>query len=370
MMSQDMLDAAKGLRVVHLPVYRDNPYQELLMHQLGDFGVDVIDGGGGGNFVRTALFKWKADILHFHWLHPYMIRESSMGTVIRATRFLAEVACLRRAGARVVWTVHNLKNHDNQHVALEAWFTRAFARLVHRFIVHCEAAGALVAERFRVIPDRITVVPHGNYMDRYRNTMSRAESRHLLGIPEADFVYLFLGRVQPYKGIEELISASSELHGSRLIIAGSADPQYERKLRAQLKPGQPVTFHFNFVPDAEVQRYMNASDIVVLPYRDILTSSGLVLAMSFGKACIAPMSGCIPELLGSGGFLYEAGDAKGLAQAMVNAKDQRHSLAAMGRANRLKAAEWTWSESAERTAMVYNLAMAPALNRKKLATAR
>ena len=59
-------------------------------------GVQIGLVVGGGNFFRTARFKWKADILHFHWVHPYILRPSRLGTVVRGTRFIAEVAALKR----------------------------------------------------------------------------------------------------------------------------------------------------------------------------------------------------------------------------------------------------------------------------------
>ena len=128
------------MTIVHLPVYQDNPYQRLLIGAQRKLGLEVIDGGGGGNFFRTALVRWKADILHFHWLHPYMIRPSTAGTVLRSLRLLVELSLLTIAGQRIVWTVHNLKNHDNRHVRLERWFTRCFARLASAIIAHSQTA--------------------------------------------------------------------------------------------------------------------------------------------------------------------------------------------------------------------------------------
>src|SRR5690348_5469587 len=101
------------MRVVHLPVYDDNAYQKLLMDAQRQLGIEAIDGGGGGNFFRTALTKWHADILHFHWLHPYLIRPGALATLLRSIRLILELIILKLVGQRIVWTVHNLKNHDD-----------------------------------------------------------------------------------------------------------------------------------------------------------------------------------------------------------------------------------------------------------------
>src|SRR6266478_3025797 len=133
-----------AMRVVHLPVYEDNPYQRLLMNAQNELGVETINGGGGGNFFRSALFRWKADILHFHWLHPYMIRPSALGTLLRSARLLIELSILKLFGLRIVWTVHNLSNHSGQHLVLERWFTKRFARMPAAIIAHSRLAAARI----------------------------------------------------------------------------------------------------------------------------------------------------------------------------------------------------------------------------------
>ena len=83
---------------------------------------------------------------------------------------------------------------------------------------------------------------------------------------------------------------------------------------------------------------------MVFPYRDILTSGGILLAMSFGKAIIAPMLGCIIDTLDySSSILYDTGEQDGLLKAMRKAGALNGQLHRMGKHN-LKLAErlpWT-----------------------------
>ena len=48
------------MKVVHLPIYCTDAYQPLLMKSLASHGVIAINGGGGGNFFRTGLFRLPA----------------------------------------------------------------------------------------------------------------------------------------------------------------------------------------------------------------------------------------------------------------------------------------------------------------------
>ena len=63
---------------------------------------------------------------------------------------------------------------------------------------------------------------------------------------------------------------------------------------------------------------MNAADVVVLPFAQVLTSSRrLTPALSFGKPVIAPRMGCLPELLTDDlGILYNPGDPQALGRAL------------------------------------------------------
>jgi glycosyltransferase involved in cell wall biosynthesis len=89
--------------------------------------------------------------------------------------------------------------------------------------------------------------------------------------------------------------------------------------RSELAGGDPrVRIDPRFVPANEVQVYLNAADIAVLPYRQITTSGAALLAFSFGLPVIAPAIGAFPNLVTSDrGMLYAPGD---LLEAMQKAQ--------------------------------------------------
>jgi len=345
------------IRVAHLPVYPENAYQPLLFSALAETGVQVIQGGGGGNFFRTARFKWKADILHFHWVHPYILRPGRLGTVVRGTRFIAELTALKRAGQRIVWTVHNLKNHERHQLGLEWFFTRQFVRLADAIIAHSQYAKKAAAEHFRIrVPERLVVIPHGNYIKQYGGRSDRRDARSRLGIDADAVVFLLFGRLHAYKGVIELLEAFSQIqHQAVLILAGPpADKQTEDLIESKCAALSSVIFHPRYVPDQEVSAYFSACDAVVLPYHDVLTSGSGILAMSLGKACIAPNIGSLPETFAAAGaLLYDAKKKDGLLDAMRAAIARKSDLGQMGAANLARAQEWSWERVAEQTRAVY-----------------
>ena len=97
---------------------------------------------------------------------------------------------------------------------------------------------------------------------------------------------------------------------------------------------------------------MNVADLVVLPFRSIFSSGSVMLAMSFGKAILAPELGCIPDILDhKGSILYDPEDKHGLLSSMTIAL--KKDLNTMGLYNFKLANEYNWSMVSKRLFKVY-----------------
>ena len=360
--------------IVHLPFYDNNPYQSALMENLDALGHTTIEGGGGGTFFGTALRSWKPDILHFHWLHPYLVGPGRAGTLKRSLTLLGQLNVLRARGTRIVWTAHNLKSHESADPALERALTRLFIRRCDAVIAHCEAAKAEVVAAFGVRPAKVWVVPHGNYIGAYPREVTREAARAEFGLAPDELVFGFVGQIRPYKGVLELIEAFEKLQQTtepplRLLIAGQPlDDAAGAAISARVKGNAAIRFDAGFVPDERLQFYLGASDVVVFPYRDILTSGAVLLAMSYERACLAPRRGCIAETLDEkGGFLYDPSAPDALLHAMQSALARRDELGPMGAHNLERARRWSWEYVARRTHEVYRYARSGARQRAAIA---
>lgn len=350
-------DAAR-LSVCMIPYCLDNPYQRELAHELRRHGATVTarDGLRGllaGRWGRRGTL----DVVHLHWLRMFQYRPL---VILRQLAFVGRLALLRRWGCGVVWTVHNLYGHEARHPWMERLIARAVARCATRLIVHSPGAVDLVAREFGLPNTRkIVVVPHGNYLGSYANSLSRADARRRLGVSPTGTVFLFLGKIRPYKGVRELVTTFQQFQPpeAELVIAGAPlNAEVEQEVRDTIQ-SPAVHFHPRFVADEEIQTYMNAADAVVLPYQDALTSGAVVLAMSFGKACIAARVGCIPDMIDDrGAFLFDPGRPEALRQALAAAHAARDRLPEMGQRNLERAREWSWERIARETAAVYRAA--------------
>ena len=317
------------MRVLIIPV-QSNPYQTLLADALRAQGVRVTLGDGPTRHpVAPVLLAWMRAgmprVVHLHWMHRYLkaIRGRRR---FAARRTLWELRILRRLGVRIVWTLHNIGDHDRHRDKLEMVFHRQLVELCDAVICHCAATRRLAIEAYGLRPevqDRLHVVPHGNYLGWYPDTIGRAEARAALGLGSSERVFLFLGQIRRYKGVEDLLQVFRQLDApdARLVVAGRADRDRTGERIALAAAEDPrVTVALGEVPDDRMQVYLRAADASVLPYKDVLTSGTAILAMTFGQPVVAPAIGCLPESLGSDGtILYDATAPDGLDAALRQA---------------------------------------------------
>jgi glycosyltransferase involved in cell wall biosynthesis len=202
----------------------------------------------------------------------------------------------------------------------------------------------------------VSVIPHPSYIGVYPSQVSRAHARRQLGLDDGDFVYLFIGGIRPNKGIETLIKTFHSLTGDHLhlVIAGksSGSSDYANRINESARTDTRIKVFDKFIPDSELQIYLNACDIVVLPFARILSSGSVMLALSFGRPVIAPAIGCLPETISpDSGLLYSPDDSASLEAALRQSLVL--NLTAMGYAGLRSIEPLTWSEMASKTKDVY-----------------
>ena len=348
-----------AVSVLFIPDYSDgNPYQSNLATAMS---MRVTYGDDSSRFpVCRAVLSGEVTVVHFHWLNLFFKGETRRDFLVSFGLFLLRLFVIRVSGVSVVWTVHNVRMHEPQYPRLERRFKRWFitSETCDRLIVHCEAVSDVVIDELGLPPevrDRIDVIPHGHYLDNYKNELDRAEARRSLELPQSSTVFLFFGLIRRYKGIDTLIDAfqKSSVSNGQLLIAGNpASEALESELTAQSKGDDRIHCLFEFVPDDEIQRYMNAADAVVLPYREITTSGSAVLAMSFGNALVVPSLGCLPELLDEeGAVFFDPTDDRGLIAALEAAAEC--DLKEMGRHNENSVRQYSWENIATQTERTY-----------------
>jgi beta-1,4-mannosyltransferase len=309
------------------PSFVTNPYQDLLYRECRANGIGPIRVRRDEQLTELLDLQRSGlpTILHLHWLH-LVLKDSSSAKEARrrADVFLRTVDAQRDAGSRLVWTVHNILPHESQFDDEEARLCGEVAARAD--VVHVMAARTpeLVAPYFSLPADRLLHVPHMSYVGAYEDRVSRLDARHELGLLPDELVYLVLGALRPYKGLPELLDAWGEVDRDaprRLVLAGAPSDEpgmAEVVERAAVDPR--IVLDARKIPAEEMQVFLRAADVAVLPYRRSLNSGALLLALTFGLPAIVPADSGLIELVDERyAMTFDPDAPRGLADALERA---------------------------------------------------
>ncbi len=339
------------IKVAFLPVYA-NPYQRLLAVALGGENVAVEFLGGLPSPGWLRAHAGDVAILHYHWLYGlYMTRAA---TPLQVWRFVARLRLAGRLGYRIVWTAHNVLPHRAPFPSLHTAIRRLMMRRADAVITHCDAGRRKLLALFpRHRP--VEVIPHGHYRDVYWPTLSRHEARQRLALPANNYVYLALGNIAAYKGLDNLATTFEQTAGpdDLLLIAGrDRDGRLVRRLTRVATADARIRVQVGEIPEEAMATYLTAADVMVAPFENILTSGSVMAALSLGRPVIVPSLGCLPELVTpAAGIVYDATDPAALGLALQAIK--RRDPAALSDGARQVAGGLGWDKIARRMAAVY-----------------
>ena len=237
----------------------------------------------------------------------------------------------RACGHRVVMTAHNVNaaQRDGRDSALNRLTLRIQYRLCEHVFVHTQRMREQLFAEYGIDADRVSVIPFGINDTTPQTAVTGAQARSKLGLASADRVLLFFGQIAPYKGLEHLVAALPNAFAAdpalRLVIAGKVKKgceDYWHGIRQSLNQhglGRRVMQRIEHVPDAEVELYFKAADVLVVPYVEIFQSGVPFLAYSFGLPVIASDVGALREdiIEGRTGFVCRPQDPPDLARTIA-----------------------------------------------------
>jgi len=321
------------------PLDRENPFQTLLTSRADEFGIVPIGMDRLADLDEPvglpSLVALRADgveiVLHLHWLARVLrgVTSEAEGRD-RVTSFLAALDTFLAAGGRLVWTVHNVLPHETRFPALDLELRRVV--VARADVVHVLSAGTVeaAAPSYEIPAAKVLHVLHPAYLGVYPDDVSDADARARNGIAPEDIVFGVVGKLRPYKGLDDLLDAFETLAASppdarrrRLLIAGmpAADPSIEALL-ARSRAHPDVIVDARHIPAEDLSVPLRASDVIVLPYRASLNSGALLLALSFGRPVIAAASPHVSETVGPDASITFDPTARGALTAALRDADR------------------------------------------------
>lgn len=352
-----------------------NPYQNLLYSELlthENIQLTYLNGkfitkypvllGVPTFHIRLIMYRFliktkNKNIFHLHWVAFSLPSRNRFIQVLSFLNTLSSLYLIKLLGFKLIWTVHNILPHEPETFN-DNYIVKRLSRLCDAKIVHSKSTLDLM-KSLDMDSSKTYINPIGTYKSVYKNIVSKNDARKHLSISNNSFVYLFFGEIKPYKGIKNLIRSFKKIvekHSSTtLIVVGRCWNNALRNDLEELKKefSKNVILHIKYIKDEEVQYYFNASDITVLPFESITTSSSTILSFSFGRPIITsdlPANYILPESIA---FKYSLEDSNGLFTQMEKAFFDRASLDNMSKASEAYAATLSWKKIADETYKIY-----------------
>jgi D-inositol-3-phosphate glycosyltransferase len=204
---------------------------------------------------------------------------------------------------------------------------------VNRLIVATLAEQAQLQWLYKVDPRKTTIIPPGVDTGHFY-PIPKDEAKQFVGIPQSDRMVLFVGRIEPLKGVDTLIRAMACLHlkemerPAYLAIVGGAPEASPEEMTTEMSRLQALCRELcldNMVVflgkrgQDTLPYYYSAADVLVMPSH--YESFGMVAleAMACGTPVIASQVGGLAFLVQDSvtGFHVPDGDHEALCEKLT-----------------------------------------------------
>jgi glycosyltransferase involved in cell wall biosynthesis len=271
----------------------------------------------GGAALRSLSFSIRGtlailrhrrhvDVLHAHSIMSPTTIATLAGVVLRRPR---------------VVTLH--ARYELDHLLSKPFGTmrlQLFRRVIHRFVAINDDIADLL--RAHDVPDgKIVRIRNGIDTSRFRPVTEdeRRALRRQRNLPVDQPIAVFVGRLHAVKQVDVLLRAWANVECGHLAIVGDGD---ERRMLEGLTHELDLESRVTFAGMVnDVDAWVGAADIFVLPSASEGLSVALLEAMSSGVVPVATAVGGAVDLIQDGvnGYLVEPGEVGALAAALNEA---------------------------------------------------
>ncbi|HEX5478749.1 MAG TPA: glycosyltransferase [Dehalococcoidia bacterium] len=238
---------------------------------------------------------------------------------------------------------------------------RAVAETADAIVVASGHEQALLRDLYAIDGERVAIVPCGVDTDLFAPA-DKEQARRKLQLRDEERIILFVGRIEPLKGIDVLIGAAAQLHEDEnfrvLIVGGDARTEAEVAQLRLLAERLGVDHHISFVgavDHADLPLYYNAADVCVVP--SYYESFGMVAieSMACGTPVVASRVGGLASTVldGKTGYLISWRCPEPFAERLELLLDNDELRASFGRAAREAVERYRWSNVADAVASLY-----------------
>ena len=218
------------------------------------------------------------------------------------------------------------------------WLNRRLAPITDAFVAVAEPHGRYLAEHEGCPARKIRVIPNGVDIGRFRPRWPDRSLQAEFGLTPDAPVAGIVAALRPEKNHEMFLQAAAlvreRLPAARFLIVGDG-PQRTKLESLACELGLDDTVRFlGTRPD--VPEVLSLLDVLVLTSHMEANPVSILEAMAAEKPVVATRVGSVPETVldGQTGYLASPGDARGVADRLIELFGDRQRAAALGRAGR------------------------------------
>jgi D-inositol-3-phosphate glycosyltransferase len=344
-----------GARVIHVPAGPQRPYDKnLVTDHLPEF-IDGVVAQAESDGIRY-------DVLHSHyWLSGAVAIELRRRWSVPIIQMFHTLGKMKNVVAQ-----RSADLETSRRIEIETDIVREADVLVAATPVEEEQ----LVRQYGAIPDLIRIVSPGVDTERF-HPIPQAHARATVGLCPDRRLILFVGRIEPLKGIDSLLRAVALVMAQRPelreglcvpIIGGDLDPARAtdemgrlHELRAELGMDEAVLF-LGARDQDRLQYYYSAAEMVVMP--SDYESFGMVAleAMACGTPVIVSDVGGLAYLVKNGrtGYRVPARDPKALAAKILRLLTDEGLRRRIGQRAECWAEAYAWPVIADRIVALYD----------------
>ena len=354
-------DLGFGNRVVHVPAGCEVPLpKQDLAALIPEFVKGVLE------FARMKGLRY--DLIHSHyWMSGLAALELRAAWQVPILHMFHTLGIMKRRVAR-------FENEVDGDYRLNG--EKKLLNQVDGIIAATLAESTQLQWLYNADMDKVKVIPPGVDLGRFY-PIPPDEAKEFIGIPPCERMLLYVGRIEPLKGIDVLIEAISEMRDRGVLeeipfclslIGGESDASSEvenmelirlQELRRRYNLEGLITFLGKKSQDT-LPYYYSAAEAVVVPSQ--YESFGMVAleAMACGTPVVASQVGGLAFLIQDGrtGYMVPSNEPTQLADRLTRLLKDQKLRQQMGKNAAELARNYSWEIIARKIVELYNQVIA------------
>ena len=333
-------ELGQNARLIHLRAGEDEEIHKLAVYpHLPDFARRLED------FRRENRLHY--DLVHSHyWLSAWV------GRHLQKWWRVPHMVMFHTLGA-----VKNAVGVGGREPELRIKTERSVVSSCQRIIAATEKEKEDLKRYYDASADKVRIIPCGVNLDMFQ-PIGKRSAREQLGL-NGDKTVIFVGRIEPLKGIDRLMLAMTYLkdgHRPRLLIVGGGENsrnEVERlkKLAVGLQIQDRIEF-MGLIKQPDLPLFYSAADVCVVP--SYYESFGLVAleSLACGTPVVATKVGGAENIIrhGQTGYLVADNEPSGLAEKITLALAQSDNNKRLASVMRTSLVPFRWTNIAEMVA--------------------